>query len=189
MFQNLRKSKRAVSTVIATVIIIALVVAASAIVGLVILNIDVVDLPWGNEEIITKDVSLSITLISYNDTDIDSFYDTIVFYVSSDIDSPSIYVNDIDIILPTGITLDTVNPWVIATTPLSWNIEFQGFSLPYGTINATFEIQASNLDINDGELANDESFYIIINYTYISELGPRVEVLTSFYQSEMLMII
>jgi len=188
MFKKLRKSKRAVSEVLATVIIISLVVGASAIVGVIMLNIDVVELPWGNDKVTAKDVHLTLALISNEDTDLDTLFDKISFYLSLDVDSPTIYINDIDLILPTGYTIDITNPWIIINTPQNWNNEFSGYAVPYGSINASFDIQASDLSINDGELESGASVYIIVNYTYKSNLGARFQTLTSFYQSELLTI-
>ncbi len=188
MFKKLRKSKRAVSEVLAAVIIISLVVGASAIVGVIMLNIDVVELPWGNDEVTAKDVHLTLALISNEDTDLDTLFDKISFYLSLDIDSPTIYINDIDLILPTGYTIDIINPWTIINTNQIWNDELLGYTVPHGHNNISFDIQASDLSINDGELENGASVYIIVNYTYISDLGARIQTLTSFYQSELLTI-
>ncbi|MHA1201811.1 MAG: hypothetical protein ACTSQ4_04745 [Candidatus Heimdallarchaeaceae archaeon] len=188
MLKKLRKSKRAVSEVLAVVIIISLVVGASAIVGVVILNIDVADLPWDTDDVTAKDVHLTLALISNEDTDLDSLFDKISLFLSLDVDSPTIYINDIDLILPTGITIDSTNPWIIIDTLQYWNAEFSGFTLPYGSINASFVIQASDLSINDGELEDGSLVYIVVNYTYISDLGARIQTLTSFYQSGLLTI-
>lgn len=188
MLKKLRKSKRAVSEVLAVVIIISLVVGASAIVGVVILNIDVADLPWGTDDVTAKDVHLTLALISNEDTDFDTLFDKISLFLSLDVDSPTIYINDIDLILPTGITIDSTNPWIIIDTLQNWNAEFSGFALPYGSINASFDIQASDLSINDGELEDGSLVYIVVNYTYISDLGARIQTLTSFYQSGLLTI-
>ncbi|MHA1551391.1 MAG: hypothetical protein ACTSUP_09635 [Candidatus Heimdallarchaeaceae archaeon] len=188
MFKKLRKSKRAISEVLAVVIIISLVIGASAIVGVILLNVDVADLPWDTDTVTAKDVHLTLALISSEDTDLDTLFDKISIYLSLDVDSPTIYINDIDLILPTGYTIDKTNPWIIIDTLQTWNGEFSGFTVPYGSINASFDIQASDLSINDGELEDGASIYIIVNYTYISDLGARIQTLTSFYQSELLTI-
>lgn len=188
MFKKLRKSKRAISEILAVVLIIALVVGASAIVGVIILNIDVADLPWGDGEVTAKDVHLTLALISNEDTDLDTLFDKLYLYLSLDLDSPTIYINDIDLILPTGHTIDNINPWIIIETTQNWNGEFSGYTVPYGSINASFDIQASDLSINDGELEDGALIYIIVNYTYVSDLGARMQTLTSFYQSELLSI-
>ena len=69
MFKKLRKSKRAISEVLAVVLIISLVIGASAIVGVILLNVDVADLPGGADEVTAKDVHLALALISNEDTD------------------------------------------------------------------------------------------------------------------------
>ncbi len=188
MFKKLRKSKRAISDVLAVVMIISLVVGASAIVGVIIINIDVVELPWDTEDATAKDVHLTLAMVSNEDTDLDTLFDKISIYLSLDIDSPTIYINDIDLILPTGYTVDYTNPWIIIGTPQTWNDEFSGYVVPYGSINASFEIQASDLSINDGELEDGTLVYIVVNYTYISDLGAKIQTLTSFYQSGLLTI-
>ena len=188
MFKKLRKSKRAISEVLAVVLIIALVIGASAIVGVIMLNIDVADLPWSDDKLTAKDVHLTLALISNEDTDLDTLFDKLYLYLSLDVDSPTIYINDIDLILPTGYTIDITNPWIIIDTPQTWNDEFSGYTVTYGSINASFDIQASDLSINDGELEDGALVYIVVNYTYFSDLGARMQTLTSFYQSELLSI-
>ncbi len=187
MFRKLRKSKRAISDVLAVVMIISLVVAASAIVGIIILNIDVINLP-GDTDVTAKDVTLTLAMISNEDTDLDTLFDKISIYLSLDIDSPSIYINDIDLILPTGHTIDYDNPWIIIDTSQTWEDDFYGYAVPYGSINASFDIQASDLSINIGELEADTLVYIVVNYTYLSDLGAKIQTLTSFYQSGLLTI-
>lgn len=189
MLKKLRKSRRAISDVLAAVIIIALVIGASAIVGVVILNIDVIELPWDTGEVTAKDVHLTLALISIEDTDLDTLFDKFSIYLSLDIDSPTIYINDFDLTLPTGQTVDTINPWIVINTLQGWTSEFFGYAVPYGAINASFDIQASDLSINDGELESGVSIYITVNYTYISDLGAKMQTLTAFYQSELFTII
>ena len=188
MFRKLRKSKRAISDVLAVVLIISLVIAASAVVGIVILNIDVINLPGQTDDVTAKDVTLTLAMISNEDTDLDTLFDKISIYLSLDLDSPSIYINDIDLILPTGHTIDYDNPWIILDTSQTWEDEFSGYAVPYGSINASFDIQASDLSMNIGELEADTFVYIIVNYTYLSNLGAKIQTLTSFYQSGLLTI-
>ena len=170
-------------------ILISLVVVASAIVGAILLNVDVVDLPWEEEDIVAKEVTLTLSLIGAEDTDLDTLLDKISLYLSLDVDSPTIYVNDIDLILPTGETIDTINPWLIGITSQGWNNELSGYVVPFGSINSSFDVQASNLGINDGEVETGSLLYIIVNYSYLSDLGARITTLTSFYQSPLLSIV
>ncbi|MBY8999736.1 MAG: hypothetical protein KGD64_02370 [Candidatus Heimdallarchaeota archaeon] len=188
MFQNLRKSRRGISPVLAAVMLISLVVAASAIVGVLIMNIDVVDLPWEDEEISAKEVHLTLTLMGNEDTDLDTLFDKISLFLSLDVDSPTIYVNDIDLILTTGQTVDAINPWIISVTSQTWNDGLYGYSVPYGTINSSFDIQASDLSINAGELESGSFIYIIINYSYLSDLSARITTISSFYQSPLITV-
>lgn len=190
MLKKLLKSKRGVSEVLATVIIVVLVTAAAAITAVVLLNVDVIYLPGGTATTPTsKTVSLSLYVDSYNDTDFDDLYDTMTIYLSSSVDSPTIFVRDIDLLLPTGQTIDDLVPWVISDTSQGWNTEYEGYNIPLGTINATFIIDISNLFIDQGELENGESVYIVFYYTYITEVGPRIETITDFYQSALITLI
>ncbi|MHA1466191.1 MAG: hypothetical protein ACTSQ2_13965, partial [Candidatus Heimdallarchaeaceae archaeon] len=77
----------------------------------------------------------------------------------------------------------------VTNTLQGWNSEFFGYAVPYGAINASFDIQASDLSINDGELESGVSIYITVNYTFISDLGAKMQTLTAFYQSELFTII
>jgi hypothetical protein len=187
MPRNLKKSRRGVSEVLATVIIIILVTAAASIVAVILVNVEVLTLPGSTGSTTTsKDVNLSIQIVSYNDTDFDSLYDTMVIYVSSDVNSPNIFVRDIDLLLPTGQTVDDYVPWIISDTSQGWNTEYDGYNIPLGTINATFVLDINSLSMNQGEMDQGESLYIVVYYTYITEVGPRIETITDFRQSSLI---
>ena len=187
MPRNLRKSRRGVSEVLATVIIIVLVTAAASITAAVLLNVNVINLPGSTGTTPTsKEVTLSIYIVSYNDTDFDNLYDTMVIYISSDLDSPNIFVRDIDLLLPTGQTVDDLVPWIISDTSQGWNSEYNGYNVPLGTINATFVLDVNNLSVNQAEINKGESFYIVVYYTYVTEIGPRFETITDFRQSKLI---
>jgi hypothetical protein len=186
MLKKFCKSKRGVSEVLATVIIVVLVTAAAAIAAIVLVNVDVINLPGSTATTPTsKTVSLSIFIETYNDTDFDNLYDTMTIYLSSSVDSPTLFVRDIDLILPTGQTIDDLVPWIISDTSQGWNTEYDGYNIPLGTINATFVIDISNLSVDQGEIESGESIYIVFYYTYITEVGPRIETITDFYQSTL----
>jgi hypothetical protein len=186
MFQKLRKSTRGVSEVIATVMIISLVVAASAIAAAVLINVDVVDLFGYLERPQEKEVAITIDILTINDTDFDGKSDTMIFHLSLDANSPNIYIQDFDILLPTGHLLDDFNPWLIDSTSQLWNEEFSGFTLQYGYINASFTIQVENLNVNEGEISTGSSFYLVIDYSYLSELGGKLRKISDYYQSSLL---
>ncbi len=186
MFHKLRKSSKGVSEIIATVLIISLVVAASAIVGGVLLNVNVVDLFGFLETPGPKEVNLTFDIVVINDTDFDSKSDTIVFMLSSDVDSPTIYIQDIDLQLPTGETIDDIVPWFVVETSQTWNQEFTGYTIPYGYINCSFTIQTDDLGINEGEINSGQAFYITIYFTYVSDLGGKLQTLSSYVKSSLL---
>jgi len=187
MFHRLCKSSRGVSEVLATVMIISLVVGASALVGTILLNVDVVDLFGYLDTPQEKDVAISLNILIINDTDLDTLSDTMIFYLSLDAESPSIYIQDFDILLPTGQVLDDLNPWLIIGTSQPWNDEYFGFTLQYGFINASFTIQVENLNLNlgEGEISSGTSFHIIIDYSYMSELGGKLRKISTFYQNPL----
>ncbi len=186
MFKNLRKSKRGVSEVLATVIIISLVLAAAALVSAVLTNVHVVDLFGYSVVPHPKNVKLSMAVVTINDTDLDSRIDTVVVQLSLDVDSPSIYVQEVDVQLPTGKTMDDIAPWSIVTTSQSWNREFNGFTILNGHINATFTIQINDFSKNNAELISGSSFYLVFYYTYLSDLGGKVLTISDSFESPLL---
>lgn len=186
MFRKLRRSTRAVSEVLATVIIVSLVIGASALVAGILLNVDVVDLFGYLDVPGEKEVQITLDIILVNDTDLDSLFDSMTFYLSLDAESPSIYIQDFDILLPTGQTLDDLNPWLISSTSQLWNEEFSGYTLQYGFINASFTIDVQNLNINDGEISSGTSYHLIVDYSYVSQSGGKLRKISTFYQSPLL---
>ena len=186
MFKKLRKSKRGVSEVLATVIIISLVLAATALVSAVLLNVDVVDLFGYSIIPESKEVTLTMDVLVINDTDLDSRTDTVIVQFSLDVDSPSIYVHDADIQLPTGETVDDIESWSIVTTSQSWNSEFNGYTILNGHINASFTIQINDFTQNDAELLPGAKFSLVFYYTYLSDLGGKVLVIADNFVSNLL---
>ncbi|MHA1198342.1 MAG: hypothetical protein ACTSQF_03225 [Candidatus Heimdallarchaeaceae archaeon] len=186
MFKKLRKSKKGVSEVLATVIIISLVLAATALVSAILTNVNIVDL-FGYLAIPeSKEVTLTMDVIVINDTDLDSLTDTVIVQLSLDVDSPSIYIFDTDLQLPTGETLDDITPWSILGTSQSWNSEFNGYTIPHGHINASFTIQINDFVQNDAELSSGTSFSLIFHYSYISDLGGQIKTITDYFVSSLL---
>jgi len=185
MFNKLRKARRGVSEVLATVIIISLVLAATAIVSVLFTNVNVVDLFGISIIPETKEVNLSMVVQVINDTDGDSRTDTVIVFMSLDLDSPSIYVQDVDIQLPTGETIDDIVPWSIVTTSQSWNNEFNGFTILYGNKNASFTIQINDFLRNDAELSPGTAFSLVFYYTYLSLVSGRELTLSDNFVSQL----
>ncbi|MCG3221457.1 MAG: hypothetical protein H7641_08760, partial [Candidatus Heimdallarchaeota archaeon] len=80
-------------------------------------------------------------------------------------------------------------PWVIADTSQGWNSEYGGYNVPLGTINATFVLDINSLSINQGEIDKGKSLYIVVYYTYVTEVGPRIETVTDFRQSNLITLL
>ena len=186
MFKKLRKSKKGVSEVLATVIIISLVLAATALVSAILTNVNIVDLFGYLAVPESKEVTLSMDVIVINDTDLDSLTDTVIVQLSLDVESPNIYIYDTDIQLPTGDTLDDITPWSILTTSQSWNSEFNGYTIAHGHINASFTIQINDFVQNDAEISSGASFSLIFHYSYISDLGGQIKTITDYFVSSLL---
>ena len=179
------KSRRAVSEVLATVIIIALVIGAGGIVAAILTTVNVVDLPGYFQTPEPKEVNLTLNVVNISDLNFNDLYDTIELYVSLDAESPTIYIRDIDLLLPTGNTLDEVSPWIINETTATLN-ETLGYYVHYGTINSTFIIQISDMSRIDAEIQTGSSLYFIIEYVYYAQGGSRIEKIASIYQSSLI---
>ena len=110
MFNRLRKARRGVSEVLATVIIISLVLAATALVSALLTNVNIVDLFGISVVPETKEVNLSMDVQLINSTDGDARTDTVIVFLSLDADSPNIYIQDADIQLPTEYSLQSIFP-------------------------------------------------------------------------------
>ena len=82
MFNKLKRSRRGVSEVLATVIIMSLVLAATALVSVIFTNVNVVDLFGISIVPETKEVNLSMVVQVINDTDGDSRTDTVIVFMS-----------------------------------------------------------------------------------------------------------
>jgi len=177
-------SRRAISPIVATVLLIALVSAASSIAAYIILNINETKLPFLEQhQSVNQTVALSFSLDIINDTDSDGRYDFISFKLSLNIDSPIIYVRDVDIVLKTGQTLDNYCPWMITTSTQNWNEEMGGHVISSGTINATFTIQTTDLSNNNAELIPGQQFYLLISYYFQVETGYRTRTTIGFYET------
>lgn len=179
------KSRRAISEVLATVIIIALVIGAGGIVAVILTTVNVVDLPGYFQTPESKEVNLSLSIVNVSDSNFDGFNDTIELYISLDAESPTIYVRDIDLLLPTGNTLDEISPWIINETTQTLN-ETLGYYVHYGTINSTFIIHVSDFYEIDAQIQSGSSLYIVIEYVYYAQGGSRIERMTSYYQSSLI---
>jgi hypothetical protein len=185
MLNKLRRSKRAVSEVLATVIIVSLVLAATALVSALLTNVNVVDLFGYSIVPETKEVNLTLDVQVINDTDLDSRTDTVIAFMSLDVDSPSVYIQDVDIQLPTGDTVDDITPWSIVTTTQSWNTEFNGYTIMNGHINASFTIQVNDFLQNEAELVTGTSFSLVFYYTYLSILSGKVLTISDYFVSTL----
>jgi flagellin-like protein len=186
MFKNLRNSKRGISEILASVIIIALVLAATALVSSLLTNVNIVDLFGYSVVPEKKVVTLSMDVQLINDTDLDSRIDTVIVYMSLDVDSPSVYIQDVDVQLPIGDTVDDIYPWSIVGTTQSWNIEFKGFTILNGNFNASFTIQLNDFTQNNAELSSGTSFSLIFYYVYLSDLGGKILTVSDYYVSSLL---
>ncbi|MFW9851475.1 MAG: hypothetical protein ACFFDS_00855 [Candidatus Thorarchaeota archaeon] len=178
------KSRKAVSEVLATVIIIALVLGAGGIVAAILTTVNVVDLPGYFQTPEPKEVNLSLNVVNISDLNFNSFYDTIELHLSLDAESPTIYIRDIDLLLPTGNSLDEITPWIIDETSQILN-ETLGYYVHYGTINSTFIIQINDMGRADAEIQTGSSLYFIIEYVYYAQGGSRIERMTSYFQSSL----
>lgn len=186
MFKKLRKSKRAVSEILASVIIISLVIAATAIVSTILTNINVVDLFGYLVEPEPKEVRITLDVLSINDTNLDSLSDTIILHLSLNVDSPNIYIHDVDLQLSTGSILDEITPWSIVSTSQAWSDEFSGYIVVSGYINASFTVQINDLTSTKAELSSGQVFNLIFYYIYLSDLGGKVSSISSYYVSSFL---
>ena len=190
MLRKLCKSRRGISEVLAVVIILGLVLAASALVGIVLLNVDDIAFPGSVKATEPKIVQFSVEIISMDDKDNDSYYDEVIFNITLFVGSPSIYVHDVDVVLPTGQTLDEIAPWDVSSDKF-WNEDNYGYAMkPTTTKNDTAEFTArtSNLDKNESEIQIDTSVYFVIHYFYTQSLGSRESLISAFYQSPLQLI-
>jgi len=185
MFRDFIQSRRAISEILATVIIIALVLGAGGIVAAILINVNPVNLPGYFQTPEPREVILSLSIENITDSNFDGFYDTLELFISLDAESPTIYIKDIDLLLPTGNSLDEISPWIIDESSQILN-ETLGYYVHYGTINSTFIIQLSDLDRVDAAIQNGSSLYIIIEYVYYVQGGSRIERMTSFFQSSLI---
>lgn len=190
MLRKLRKSRRGISEVLAVVIILGLVLGASALVGIVLLNVDDIAFPGSVQATEPKTVQLSAEIIDMEDTDLDGFYDTVTLNLTLYVGSPSIYIHDIDMVLPTGQTLDEVAPWVTFSNQF-WNEGYNGYAMTPSTNEsdiASFITETSDLDQDESELVVGSSIYFVINYFYVQSIGSRESLITDFYQSPLILI-
>lgn len=190
MLRKLRKSRRGISEVLAVVIILGLVLGASALVGIVLLNVDDIAFPGSVQATEPKTVQLSAEIIDMEDTDLDGFYDTVTLNLTLYVGSPSIYIHDIDMVLPTGQTLDEVAPWVTFSNQF-WNEGYNGYAMTPSTNEsdiASFITKTSDLDQDESELVVGSSIYFVINYFYVQSIGSRESLITDFYQSPLILI-
>ncbi|MHA1115844.1 MAG: archaellin/type IV pilin N-terminal domain-containing protein [Candidatus Heimdallarchaeaceae archaeon] len=177
---------RAVSPIIGTMLMISLVVAASVFVAIFISNIRVPAIEIGEETTPLYSVKIDVIYFNITDTNANGLNDTFVVKFNLDLDSPTIYVQDIDILLPIGNLLDDTVPWVIVDSNSSWNSDFYGYSVLNGSLNATFTVQCYDLSTSVGEIAPGYSFYYLIKYNYVSVKGNQLTLISDVYQSELI---
>jgi len=190
MLRKLYKSRRGVSEVLAVVIILGLVLAGGAVAALVLLNVDDIAFPGSVQATEPKTVQLSAEIISMEDTDLDGFYDKVTLNLTLFIGSPSIYIHDVDLVLPTGQTLDEVAPWSVSSHQF-WNEGYNGFAMTPSTTEpdiALFIAETSDLDQNESEIKVGSSIYFVIHYFYIQSIGSRESLITAFFQSPLQLI-
>ncbi len=194
MLLILKKCRRGVSPIIATVMLLALTLGAAGIIAGVIFNINVIELPdYLETPSMTSQVNFTFIITGFADTDNDTLNDTISFQINNDAFSPDIYIYDFDIMLPTGELVDETIPWVIVLSEYTfWVNEYlgqpvEGYKVENGTY-ADFDVQCENLEGSIGELGFGESFYIIMNYRYLLQAGGRYAIENSFYQSSLIII-
>ncbi len=190
MLKKLSRSKRGISEVLAVVIILGLVLGAGALVGIVLLNVDDIAFPGSVKATEPKVVQLSAEIIGMEDTDLDGYYDEITLNLTLFVGSPSIYVNDVDVVLPTGETLDEAASWSV-TSQQFWHEGYNGFSMTPSTTEpdiALFIAKTSNLDLDESEIVVGSSVYFVIHYFYVQSVGSRESLITAFYQSSLQLI-
>lgn len=194
MLLILKKCRRGVSPIIATIMLLALTLGAAGIIAGVIFNINVIELPdYLESPSMTSQVNFTLIITGYADTDNDTLNDTISFHVNNDAFSPDIYIYDFDIMLPTGELVDETIPWVIVPNENNfwWNEylgqQVEGYMVGNGT-SAYFDVQCESFEGSIGELGFGESFYVIMNYRYLLQAGGRFAIENSFYQSSLITI-
>jgi len=190
MLKKLRKSKRGISEVLAVVIILGLVLGSSALVAVVLLNVDDIAFPGSVQATEPKIVQLSAEIIDMEDRDLDGFYDAVTLNLTLYVGSPSIYINDIDMVLPTGQTLDEVAPWITFSSQF-WNEGYNGYVMTPSTTEpeiVSFTTETSDLDQDDSELVIGSSIYFVINYFFVQSIGSRESLISDFYQSSLILI-
>jgi len=179
-------NNRAVSPVIGTMLMISLVVAASVFVAIFVNNISVPAIEIGEETPSLHSVKIDIVYFNITDTNANGLNDTIVVKFNLGLDSPTIYVQDFDILIPTGDLVDNTIPWVITDSNSSWNTDFYGYPVLNGSLNATFTVQCYDLSTTAGEIAPGYSFYYLIRYNYVSVQGNQLTLISDVYQSELI---
>ncbi len=185
MLKHMSPKHRAVSPVIGTVLMIALVLGASAFVAIFIGHFTIPD--YTTEVKPTAlNVELSINNYNLSDSNADGYNDTLLIDLSLGSDSPTIYVTDVDILLPTGDLLDWISPWFINGTTSVWSKQYNGYVVIYGSTNVIFNVSCSNLSETSAQLASGQLFYYLINYHYISSVNGYITTVSAQYQSELL---
>ena len=190
MLKKLRRSRRGISEVLAVVIILGLVLAGGAIAAVVLLNVDNVSFPGSVQISEPKTVLLSSEVVSMEDTDLDGFYDKVTLNLTLFAGSPTIYVHDVDVVLPTGKALDEAAPWGVSSQQF-WNEGYNGYSLTgSASENETAEFIAETGDLNqdESEIVVGTSVYFVIHYFYVQSIGSRESLITAFFQSPLLLI-
>ncbi len=194
MLPKLKKCRRGVSPIIATIMLLALTLGAAGMIAGVIFNINVIELPdYLESPFMTSQVNFTSDF-TFADTDNDTLIDTIIFHIINDAFSSNISIYDFDIMLPTGELVDEIIPWVIVyhSENAIWYNEYlgqpmEGYLVKSG-VSAYFNVTCENLEGSIGELGLGESFYVIMNYRYLLQAGGRFAIENSFYQSSLITI-
>ena len=84
---------------------------------------------------------------------------------------------------------DDLVPWIITDASHLWDSDYGGYGIPLNTKNATFVLNIGSLSMNQGELESGESLYIVVYYSYRTEVGPRIETVSDFHQSKLMTLL
>ncbi len=176
----IHKKRRAISPILSVLLILTLVIVGSSIVGILFLNVDIIDLQestsvGGSSIILT--IEDEYELVLYDESL--GLYDQINFSLSLSGDT-TIYIYDIDILLPTGKILDTITPWSVKPKDENqqlWNDYYGGYTLKDTLVPVEFFGKCEDPTKEKGLLSEGQSFYLLVYYIY-SEYDSEDNVLT-----------
>lgn len=163
------KKKRAISPILSVLLILTLVIIGSSIVGILLLNVDIVDLQ-GSNSVDVPSIILTIEddygLVLYDENLV--LYDQINFKLSLSSDT-TIYIYDIDVLLPTGKILDTITPWSVKPKDENqqvWNEYYGGYTLKDTLVPVEFFGKCEDPTKEKGLIGEGQSFYLLVHYIY-----------------------